>query len=34
MKLEVTNISGGYGERLVHQDLSLSLQAGETIAVI
>lgn len=34
MSLEVDRISGGYGDTLIHRDLSLSVAAGEVVAVV
>ena len=34
MTLQLINISGGYGERLVHESISIDAQPGEVIAII
>lgn len=34
MILEVESVSGGYGDTLVHRDLSLSVQPGQVVGVI
>ena len=34
MTLQLINISGGYGERLVHENISIDFEPGEVIAII
>jgi len=34
MTLQLINISGGYGERLVHENISIDVEPGEVIAII
>ena len=34
MTLQLINISGGYGERLVHENISIDAEPGEVIAII
>ena len=34
MTLQLINISGGYGERLVHENISIDSEPGEVIAII